>query len=86
MKQPYINYTLNNLEALSLLSSAFTVYCGIFFIVDGGTFPNQFFCTKFDFANNLKFSQSEPFFRAFTFRSNNRLSSGLSNFMASLIP
>lgn len=31
-KQPFANHYLNNLEALSLLSSAVTVYCGLFYI------------------------------------------------------
>eukprot|EP00347_Sterkiella_histriomuscorum_P011701 403371438 len=31
-KQPFDNYHLNNLETLSLLSSALTIYCGIFYI------------------------------------------------------
>ena len=33
-KQPYVNFKLNRLEAISLLTSAITVYCGIFFILD----------------------------------------------------
>jgi len=35
IKQPYVHDSLNHLEAVSLLSSAITVYCGVFFIVDG---------------------------------------------------
>ncbi|TNV88036.1 hypothetical protein FGO68_gene5296 [Halteria grandinella] len=31
-KQPFANHFLNSLEALSLLSSAVTVYCGLFYI------------------------------------------------------
>jgi hypothetical protein len=32
IKQPFANHNLNQLEALSLLSSAITVYCGLFYI------------------------------------------------------
>jgi hypothetical protein len=32
MKQPFDNHSLNQLEAFSLLSSAITVYCGLFYI------------------------------------------------------
>jgi hypothetical protein len=31
-KNPFTNHYLNSLEAISLLSSAVTVYCGIFYI------------------------------------------------------
>lgn len=34
MKQPYANHALNSLEAISLLSSSITVYCGIFYIAN----------------------------------------------------
>ncbi|TNV88127.1 hypothetical protein FGO68_gene3291 [Halteria grandinella] len=33
-KRPFTNHFLNNLEQLSLMSSALTVYCGLFFISD----------------------------------------------------
>ncbi len=34
LNRPFINFQLNTLESLSLLSSAITVYCGIFYIAD----------------------------------------------------
>lgn len=34
VRTPFTNHFLNSLEALSLMSSAITVYCGIFFIAD----------------------------------------------------
>jgi hypothetical protein len=34
IKNPYEEHTLNSLEALSLLSSAITVYCGLFYIAN----------------------------------------------------
>jgi hypothetical protein len=34
LKQPYTKYYLNNLETLSLITSAVSVYCGVFFIAN----------------------------------------------------
>jgi hypothetical protein len=33
-KKPYLSIALNDLETLSLLTSAISIYCGIFFISD----------------------------------------------------
>lgn len=36
-KKPYASDNLNNTEALSIMASALTIYCGIFFILDLNT-------------------------------------------------
>ena len=33
-KKPFVSLTLNDLETISLLTSAISIYCGVFFITD----------------------------------------------------
>ena len=33
-KKPYVSLALNDLETFSLITSAVSIYCGIFFITD----------------------------------------------------
>lgn len=44
-KQPFANHWLNTLEALSLLSSGVTVYCGLFYIAKA-SFKSDQSCKK----------------------------------------
>lgn len=39
-KQPFDNHHLNNLETLSLLCSALTIYCGLFYIAGNANLGN----------------------------------------------
>ena len=41
IKNPYDEHALNSLEALSLLSSAITVYCGLFYIANSSFKEDQ---------------------------------------------
>jgi hypothetical protein len=57
IKNPYDEHTLNSLEALSLLSSAITVYCGLFYIANS-SFKEDKNCKLSD--TKAEYSPNDP--------------------------
>ena len=64
LKLPFANHRLNNLESLSLLSSALTVYCGLYYLADA-SFVDEEACKNTIYHNFI--SQNDRIFKIVSF-------------------